>query len=328
MVKSVFAEYYRPKKLDEVIGQDHVIFWIKKFVKNNHIPHMLFGGPAGVGKTTTAIALARELYGNDWKDYFLEMNASDERKIDDVRTKVKGYAEVKVIDQDFKIIFLDESDSITPPAQAALRRIIEKNSSRCRFILSCNFSNKIIEPIIDRCVVFRFRAISPQNMKFLLKKIAQKEDIDITDSAIMTLSVLSNGSMRKALNILETLKFSGITNISDDTIYNVTCYVNDEFIMNLLKFVAKNDLESVDKRIDDLLDVKTYQPSEILESLYRLIKDSKKLPQEAKLQALTKAGDIEFRISMGSTPKFQLKTFMTYLMLLYKKHVSTTTTKI
>jgi len=318
--KSVFAEHYRPKKLDEVIGQDHVIFWLKKFVKNKHIPHMMFSGPAGVGKTTVSIALARELYGDGWEKYFLEMNASDERKIDDVRTKVKGYAQVTVIDRDFKIIFMDECDSVTPPAQAALRRIIEKNSTRCRFILSCNFPNRIIEPIIDRCVVFRFRAISPQNMKFLLKKIAQKEDIDITDSAIMTLATLTNGSMRRALGILETLKFSGITNINDDTIYNVTCYVNDEFIMNLLKSVAKGDLDLVDKRIDDLLDVKTYQPSEILESLYRLIKDSKKLPIEAKLQALTKAGDVEFRLSMGSVPKFQLKTFMAYLMSLYKKH--------
>jgi len=321
-VKSnVFAEKYRPKTFDEVVGQDHITSTLRSFVKNRELPHLLFSGKPGTGKTTLVKVIARELYGENWKQYFLEINASDDRGIDIVREKIKGYARTKTLGEDFKIIFLDEADAITPPAQNALRRVIEMYSSKCRFVLSCNYPNKIINPIKDRCVLFRFRGIKPEYMEPMLIEIAVKEQIDITPSAIHVLASLSSGSMRTALNTLNRLKDSSETAINDSKIYEVMAYVNDDDIRELLVLVRKGDDASVDTCIDDLLNTKVYTPEEILESLWRLVSGSTVLSKEAKLDALERMGEVEFRISVGSMPFFQLRAFCRRLIRLYDESV-------
>ncbi|HDD05185.1 MAG TPA: replication factor C small subunit, partial [Candidatus Aenigmarchaeota archaeon] len=159
----IWTEKYRPKTLDEVVGQEKVVEKLKAFVRAKNLPHLLFAGPAGTGKTTCALAIARELYGEEWRDNLLELNASDERGIDTIRTKVKEFARTKPIgDFPFKIILLDEADALTRDAQQALRRTMENFSSTCRFILDCNFSSKIIEPIQSRCAIFRFKPLEKE----------------------------------------------------------------------------------------------------------------------------------------------------------------------
>src|SRR5512137_183266 len=187
-MQDVWVEKYRPKKLSDVIGQKAIVERLSAYVKTRSMPHMLFAGPAGSGKTTCAIALARELYGEQWKDNLIELNASDERGIEIVRGKIKDFARAASIGgADFKIIFLDEADSLTADAQAALRRTMERYSATCRFILSCNYSSRIIPPIQSRCSVMRFSPLTKEEVRSYVDRIAAGEGLTITPDGFETL---------------------------------------------------------------------------------------------------------------------------------------------
>ena len=221
-MNEIWTEKYRPKTLDDVVGQKHVTPRLKSYVASRNMPHLLLTGPAGTGKTTCSLALAKEMFGGEWKVNFIELNASDERGIDVVRGKIKEFARTAPLGgAEFKIIFMDEADALTSDAQAALRRTMEKFSKICRFILSCNYSSKIIDPIQSRCAVFRFQPVSKDDVRDFLMKIITAENVDIDDEAIEGLVHVARGDMRRAVNSLQVA--ASLNNRIDmDTIYQVT----------------------------------------------------------------------------------------------------------
>lgn len=205
MDSAIWTEKYRPKIFSEVKGQEEIVKRIEALTRGMNIPHLLFAGPAGIGKSTLALVVVRELFGNSWKDNYLELNASDERGINVVRDKVKGFAKTKALGNvPFKVIFLDEADALTPEAQQALRRVMENYSSSCRFILSCNYSSKIIDPIQSRCALFRFRLLEKKDVEKVLMKIAQEENLTLEPNSIEMIYEGGEGDCRRSINLLQS----------------------------------------------------------------------------------------------------------------------------
>lgn len=315
MKDTIFAEKYRPQTLSKVVGQEHILKWIRKYIENDDIPHMLFAGPAGTGKTTVAKALTKDLYGNDWKFYYHEVNASDDTGVDNIRKSVKDFARMRIVGRKYKIVCFDEADHLSNGSQACLRRIMEEYAAHCRFIFSCNYPEKIIDPIKDRCNVFRFKSISQKDMIPLIKEIAQAENIDIRDSAIEELARLSYGSMRTATNYLHQLKRANIKDIHKEVIYEITGHVNEEFIREAITKCKQGDVSLVYDYLRDLLYEKAYSYKEIINTLRNVIINSK---STKKLEILERLVDTSFRISYGGDAEEQLFGFMIYLMKMFE----------
>src|SRR3989337_3965982 len=188
MASEIWTEKYRPSKFSEIVGQDNTVKKVESLTNSLNIPHLLFAGPAGTGKSTLALIIAKELFKENWRENYLELNASDERGINVVREKVKSFARTKSIGNvPFKIIFLDEADALTPEAQQALRRTMENYSATCRFVLSCNYSSKIIDPIQSRCAIFKFKLLEKKDIEKRLKVIAESEKLTINPEGVATI---------------------------------------------------------------------------------------------------------------------------------------------
>ena len=232
---TIWIEKYRPARLVDIVGQDEIIERLSSYVKTGNLPHLLFTGSAGVGKTTAAVTLAREFFGASWQMNFRELNASDERGIDVVRNQIKQFARTTPLgDATFKILFLDEADALTTDAQAALRRTMESYAKTCRFILSCNYSSKIIDPIQSRCAIYRFRPLSAQAVKEEIARIAAKEGLIVTPDAMDAMVYIAQGDMRKAINALQGAAIINTT-IDSPMVYAITSNARPDEIEDLLK---------------------------------------------------------------------------------------------
>jgi replication factor C small subunit len=224
LAEQPWVEKYRPRNLNDVVGQSEIVKRLKVFINDKSMPHLLFAGPAGTGKTTSAMALIHDLLQTNMKRNitYLELNASDARGIDVIRTDVKDFAKAQAPENiPFKILVLDEADSMTGAAQQALRRTMEKFTHNCRFILICNYSNKIILPIQSRCSVFRFSALTNQEIADRLMMIAGKEGLSIQESGKNALTYVCEGDLRRAVNYLQACASLG-KEITDDIVYRIT----------------------------------------------------------------------------------------------------------
>ncbi|MEM5813344.1 MAG: replication factor C small subunit [Candidatus Aenigmatarchaeota archaeon] len=313
-LEEIWTEKYRPKKFSEIIGQEEVVKRLEAFVRNNTLPHCLFAGPAGVGKTTTALVIAHELFGENWHQNFLELNASDERGIDTIRTKVKDFARTVPLGYGFKIIYLDEADALTRDAQQALRRMMEKFAGITRFILACNYVSKIIIPIQSRTAIFKFKPISEKAMRKFLEKIAKNEKLKVDDESYSVIYHISEGDMRRAINILQTAAQIKTT-ITPDVIYSVSSNPNPEEVKKMLELALNKKFEEARKILISLIREEGLSGEDIMKEIHNQIINLK-VDDEKKARILAMAGDYEFRISEGCNPRIQLESFLAQLIIL------------
>jgi len=318
-MQDIWIEKYRPQTLEDIVGQDSIVERLHAYVKTRSVPHLIFAGPAGTGKTTSALALAHELFGEKtWRQNFFELNASDERGIGIIRGKIKDFARTSPLGETtFKIIFLDEADSLTSEAQAALRRTIEKYTHICRFVLSVNYSSKIIEPIQSRCAVFRFKPIKADDIKKYIRKIATKEKLEITPDGLEALIFISRGDMRKAINLLQ-VGASIDKKITAELLYETSATARPEDVKNLISTALGGNFMAARNQLYDLLITYGLSGEDIIKQIHRSIFDLT-IPDEQKVQLMDKTGEIEFRLVEGSNEHIQLESLLAQFVLMGKK---------
>jgi len=318
MSLEIWAEKFRPKSLSEVINQRHVVERMKAFAKDGNIPHLMFAGPAGTGKTTMALALAREIYGADWKKNVLELNASDERGIDVIRHKVKEFARTKSIGGvQFRIIILDEADALTQDAQQALRRTMESHTSVSRFVLACNWSSKIIEPIQSRCAVFRFRSLSEEDIKTYIDRIAKHEKLKVTDGAVRAIIEITEGDLRRVSNLMQSAASLG-KDIDEENVYDAANRAKPNDIREMMKLALVGDFIGARKLLQDILLKQGLAGNDVLSEIHRQIYNFD-ISEEMKIQLIDKCGEYDFRINEGGNELIQLEALLAQMVLFSKR---------
>jgi len=314
MVSEIWTEKYRPTVFDELVGQSHVTKRVRALVETMNIPHLLFAGPAGTGKSTLALIVVKTLFKQNWKENYLELNASDERGINVVREKVKNFARTKSLGEvPFKVIFLDEADALTPEAQQALRRTMENYSNTCRFVLSCNYSSKIIDPIQSRCAIFRFKLLEKKDIDIVLNKIAEKENLNISQEAKETIYEGSEGDCRKSINILQSTA-SISPSITQDLVLTIISSAKPKDIRVVLDYALSGDFQKAREKLLDVMLKESISGNDVIKAIQ---KELWNLPIEPdlKVRLTEKTGETEFRIVEGSDPFIQLQALLASFVL-------------
>ena len=334
----MWTETWRPQTLDDVIGQQHITTRLRFMIdelrstgEDGAWPHMLFAGPPGVGKTAVAVAMMRSAFGEDWSSNWLELNASDDRSINTVRTRIREFASKGVVGTylvgkkiqpiPFNVVFLDEADHLTPDAQAALRRTMEKYSKHTRFILSCNYPHRIIEPLRDRCAFSetRFTLIPKPDMMKALDNVIASESVEISNDAIDYLIEHSGGSMRKALNLLFTVTRQ-VNGVEVEDVKEIARGLTPEMRTKLLGKAIKANKEgadsgdrrqahrALDRYLDNLFE-QGFTGGEILDNIYNAVAEDDKMPVKLQSAILCNLGEALYWSSVSSDPRLAVKTF-------------------
>ena len=310
----IWTEKYRPSKFEEVVGQQEIIKRVKSLVQAMNIPHLMFAGPAGTGKSTLALIIVRQLFSHTWRDNYLELNASDERGIDVVRQKVKDFARTKAIGNvPFKVIFLDEADALTKEAQQALRRTMENYSNTCRFILSCNYSSRILDPIQSRCVIFRFKLLEKKDITSVIKKIADSEKLTMSPDSFETLYELSEGDCRRAINLLQAT--SAISpSINSEILQMISSSTKPADIKVVLDYALAGDFVNARDKLLDVMLKESVSGVDIIKAIQKEIWNLQIEP-EIKVRLTEKTGEAEFRMIEGSDEFVQLQALLASFVL-------------
>ncbi|XP_016837608.1 replication factor C subunit 4 [Nasonia vitripennis] len=322
-----WVEKYRPKTVEDVVEQGEVVEVLRQCLSGGDFPNLLLYGPPGTGKTSTILAAARQLFGSMFKERILELNASDERGIQVVREKVKKFAQLTAGNTrpdgkpcpPFKIIILDEADSMTDAAQSALRRTMEKESQTTRFCLICNYVSRIIEPLTSRCTKFRFKPLGEEKIIERLEYICGEEDLKAEKSVLKLVVDASGGDLRRAITCLQSvtrLKGIGIE-VTNNDVLEVTGVVPTKWLDDLLRVCETKNYNEVEAYVDKFM-LEAYSASQVVDQLNDIVIYSNTLTDKQKAYIGEKLGECSYRLLEGGSEYVQFMSLCCGIMQAYE----------